>query len=60
MRWLRTHWVPFAMLSPSIVAIAIFVYGFIAWSFRVSLSEWQGCTPDYKGAGRSDSGQLFG
>ena len=60
MRWLRTHWVPFAMLSPSIVAIAIFVYGFIAWSFRVSLSEWQGLTPDYTWAGVSNFVELFG
>ena len=60
MRWLRTHWVPFAMLSPSIVAIAIFVYGFIAWSLRVSLSEWQGLTPDYTWAGVSNFVELFG
>src|SRR5690242_21918413 len=26
-----------AMLAPSIIAVAIFVYGFIAWSARVSL-----------------------
>lgn len=36
-----------ALLFPSIVAVAIFVYGFIAWSVRVSLSKWKGLTPDY-------------
>ena len=36
-----------ALLFPSIVAVAIFVYGFIAWSIRVSLSKWKGLTPDY-------------
>lgn len=40
-----------ALLLPSIVAVAIFVYGFIAWSFRVSLSKWKGLNPDYTWVG---------
>ena len=36
-----------ALLFPSIVAVAIFVYGFIGWSVRVSLSKWKGLNPDY-------------
>jgi glucose/mannose transport system permease protein len=48
---LRNRWIAVAMLSPSIIAIAIFVYGFIAWSLRVSFSEWQGLLPDYSWAG---------
>ena len=36
-----------SLLFPSIVAVAIFVYGFIAWSIRVSLSKWKGLNPDY-------------
>jgi glucose/mannose transport system permease protein len=36
-----------ALLMPSILAVAIFVYGFIAWSVRVSLSKWKGLLPDY-------------
>lgn len=39
------------LVSPSIIAIALFVYGFIAWSVRVSLSEWKGLLPDYTWAG---------
>ncbi|MEW6086251.1 MAG: sugar ABC transporter permease [Chloroflexota bacterium] len=35
------------LVSPSILAVLIFVYGFIAWSMRVSLSKWKGLTPDY-------------
>jgi glucose/mannose transport system permease protein len=35
------------LLLPSIIAVAIFVYGFIAWSVRVSLSKWKGLLPDY-------------
>ena len=40
-----------AMLLPSIVAVGIFVYGFIAWSVRVSLSKWKGLNPDYTWVG---------
>lgn len=57
---IRKHWIAVAMLSPSIVAIAIFVYGFIAWSLRVSLSEWQGLTPDYTWAGIDNFVALLG
>ncbi|MCA9981191.1 MAG: sugar ABC transporter permease [Anaerolineales bacterium] len=38
-------------LTPSVIAIGIFVYGFIAWSMRVSLSDWKGLNPDYTWAG---------
>jgi glucose/mannose transport system permease protein len=48
-----------AMLAPSIVAVAIFVYGFIAWSLRVSLSQWKGLLPDYTWAGLSQYVYLF-
>lgn len=48
-----------AMLLPSIVAIAIFVYGFIGWSVRVSLSQWKGLLPDYTWAGLSQFTYLF-
>jgi glucose/mannose transport system permease protein len=48
-----------AMLTPSIVAVAIFVYGFIAWSVRVSLSKWIGLLPDYTWAGLSQYTYLF-
>ncbi len=40
-----------AVLLPSMVAVAIFVYGFIGWSVRVSLSKWKGLTPDYTWVG---------
>jgi glucose/mannose transport system permease protein len=58
-RALRRHWVPIAMLSPSILLIGIFVYGFIGWSLRVSLSEWQGLIPDYTWAGLSNFADLL-
>jgi glucose/mannose transport system permease protein len=41
------------LVLPSIIAIAIFVYGFIGWSLRVSLSAWTGLIPDYTFVGLS-------
>jgi glucose/mannose transport system permease protein len=48
-----------ALLLPSIIAVAIFVYGFIGWSVRVSLSQWKGLLPDYTWAGLSQYTYLF-
>jgi glucose/mannose transport system permease protein len=47
------------IISPSILAILIFVYGFIAWSVRVSLSKWKGLTPDYTWNGLKNYVELF-
>jgi glucose/mannose transport system permease protein len=47
------------LVSPSIIAIAIFVYGFIGWSARVSLSKWKGMLADYTWAGLDNYVQLF-
>lgn len=48
-----------ALLLPSIVAIAIFVYAFIGWSVRVSLSQWKGLLPDYTWVGLQQYIYLF-
>ena len=48
-----------ALLLPSIVAVAIFVYGFIGWSVRVSLSQWKGLLPDYTWVGLGQYTYLF-
>jgi glucose/mannose transport system permease protein len=48
-----------AMLMPSIVAVGIFVYGFIGWSVRVSLSTWKGLLPDYTWDGLKQYTYLF-
>ena len=50
--WLRRHvrsdWTAAVLLIiPSVLAIGIFVYGFIGWTGYVSLSRWRGVTPDY-------------
>lgn len=48
-----------ALVTPSILAILIFVYGFIGWSARVSLSQWKGLLPDYTWAGFKNYIDLF-
>lgn len=47
------------LVSPSILAILIFVYVFIGWSVRVSLSKWKGLNPDYSFVGLENYKQLF-
>jgi glucose/mannose transport system permease protein len=47
------------ILMPSIVAVGIFVYGFIAWSARVSLSKWKGINPDFTWVGLQQYITLF-
>ncbi len=48
-----------ALLLPSIVAVAVFVYGFIGWSVRVSLSKWKGLNPDFTFVGLQQYINLF-
>jgi glucose/mannose transport system permease protein len=48
-----------ALLLPSIIAVAIFVYGFIGWSVRVSLSRWKGLNPDFTWVGLKQYAALF-
>ncbi|GBD20081.1 Lactose transport system permease protein LacF [bacterium HR28] len=43
--------IPILMITPSIIAIAVFVYGFIGWTTVVSVSRWQGIVPDLSFAG---------
>lgn len=51
MRMNRDRWIGVLLLAPSLLALAIFVYGFIAWTARVSLSAWKGLLPDYTWVG---------
>jgi glucose/mannose transport system permease protein len=44
--WRHRHGFQAAVLLPAMSLIAIFVYGFIGYSFRVSLSNWTGLKPD--------------
>ncbi len=59
MRDRKERWFAFLMVVPSIVAVAVFVYGFIGWTTRVSFSAWQGMTPDYTFVGFKNYINLF-
>lgn len=39
------------MVMPSILAVGIFIYGFIGWSVRVSFTNWRGLLPSYEFVG---------
>ena len=47
------------LISPSIIALAIFVYGFISWTVRVSTSKWIGLNADFSWAGLDNYVGLF-
>ena len=36
-----------ALIVPSVLAVGVFVYGFIGWSALVSVSKWNTVRPDY-------------
>ncbi len=59
MRSNKENWQSFLLVLPSILAVAVFVYGFIAWSGRVSMSQWKGLTPDYTWRGLTNYIELF-
>jgi glucose/mannose transport system permease protein len=58
-RYRKEQWQAFFLVLPSILAIAIFVYGFIGWTLRVSTSAWKGLLPDYTWVGLDNFIQLF-
>jgi len=59
MRIRKDRLLAIALISPSVILIAIFVYGFIAWTVRASLSAWEGLLPDYTFVGFSNFVTLF-
>ena len=53
------RWAPGLLLvSPSLILLGIFVYGFLGWNLRVSLSDWRGLRPDYAYAGTGNYRKL--
>lgn len=55
----RDRWISLALIAPSVLALAVFVYGFISWTGRVSLSAWKGLMPDYSWVGLKNYFELF-
>jgi glucose/mannose transport system permease protein len=53
--------VGFLFVLPSLIAMLVFVYGFIGWSGWVSVSNWtRGAEPDYTFSGFDSYARLFG
>lgn len=53
--------VGFLFILPSLLAVALFVYGFIGWTGWVSVSNWtRGAAADYSYAGFDSYARLFG
>ncbi len=46
-RFQMDKWWGFLWILPSLLAVMLFVYGFIAWTARVSVSAWKGLEADY-------------
>jgi len=61
----RRHWLRSDMmlavlvLLPSIIAVAIFIYGFIAWTFYISTVDWKSAVVDYTFVGLKNWIRLF-
>jgi glucose/mannose transport system permease protein len=58
----RLNWervVSILLLSPAVIAVAIFVYGFIGFTAYASLSKWNQLLPDFTLAGLSNYQKLF-
>ncbi|WP_409993716.1 carbohydrate ABC transporter permease [Saccharococcus caldoxylosilyticus] len=58
-KWTVDRWLAAAFLTPSVVLIFIFVYGFIGWTGYVSLSNWNSLVPDLSFAGLKNYIYLF-
>ncbi|GAA0592230.1 sugar ABC transporter permease [Virgibacillus siamensis] len=58
-KFTKDQWTAFAFLLPSIILILVFVYGFIAWTGYVSVSNWNTLTPDFSFAGLKNYLFLF-
>lgn len=52
--------VALVFILPSVVAVMVFVYGFIGWSAVVSMSAWDSVRPDYTFVGLDNFRELFG
>ncbi len=53
-------WAPALLLvSPSLIAVAVFVYGFLGWNLRVSFTSWRGLSPRYDFVGLRNYAALW-
>jgi len=58
----RLNWervVSILLIAPAVIAIAVFVYGFIGWTAYASLVKWDKLLPDFTLVGLSNYQKLF-
>jgi glucose/mannose transport system permease protein len=55
----KDQYLSIVLITPSILAVLIFIYVFIGWSVRVSLSKWKGLSADYTWNGIKNYVDLF-
>jgi glucose/mannose transport system permease protein len=58
-RWNWERTVAVLLLAPSVIAVAIFVYGFIGFTGYSSLSNWKSLVPDFTFVGFENYKSLF-
>lgn len=59
MRRIRSWGPGLLLVAPSLCALAVFVYGFLAWNIRVSFTSWRGFSPKYDNVGFKNYLALF-
>src|ERR1043166_4468978 len=59
MRRLRAWGPGLLLILPSLIALAVFVYGFLGWNLRVSVSSWRGLLPAHDFVGLANYAALF-
>jgi glucose/mannose transport system permease protein len=58
--WRLRSWGPgLLLLLPSLLVLAVFVYGFIGWNVRVSFTSWRGLRPKYDFVGAQNYRNLL-
>jgi glucose/mannose transport system permease protein len=57
LNWERV--VSILLIAPAVIAIAVFVYGFIGWTAYASLIKWDKLLPDFTLVGLSNYQRLF-
>lgn len=58
-RYTRDRVISIGLITPSIIAVAVFVYGMIGWSGFVSLTKWNRLTPDLAFNGLANYASIF-
>jgi glucose/mannose transport system permease protein len=59
-RWLSSDMaMAILVLLPSIIAVAVFIYGFIVWTFYISTVDWKSSIPDFTFVGLKNWTRMF-